>query len=55
MLDSYFSLLMKLGVMASLASILARSNRFKSMLMRENRTLEQRLALACGSLDCLRL
>ncbi len=46
MLDSYFSLLMKLGVMASLASILARSNRFKSMLMRENRTLEQRLALA---------
>jgi two-component system LytT family sensor kinase len=46
MLDSYFSLLMKLGVMASLASILARSNRFKSMLMRENRTLEQRLALS---------
>jgi two-component system LytT family sensor kinase len=46
MLDSYFSLLMKLGVMASLASILARSNRFKSMLMRENRTLQQRLALA---------
>ena len=46
MLDSYFSLLMKLGVMASLASILARSNRFKSMLMRENRTLAQRLALA---------
>jgi two-component system LytT family sensor kinase len=46
MLDSYFSLLMKLGVMASLASILARSNRFKSMLMRETRTLEQRLALS---------
>jgi two-component system LytT family sensor kinase len=46
MLDSYFSLLMKLAVMASLASILARSGRFKSMLMRENRTLEQRLALA---------
>jgi|SRR5271157_762962 len=46
MLDSYFSLLMKLGVMASLASILARSNRFKTMLMRENRTAEQRLALS---------
>jgi two-component system, LytTR family, sensor kinase len=46
MLDSYFSLLMKLGVMASLASILARSNHFKSMLMRENRTLEQRLGLS---------
>ena len=46
MLDSYFSLLMKLGVMASLASILARSNHFKSMLMRENRTLDQRLGLS---------
>ncbi len=46
MLDTYFPLLMKLGVMASLASILARSNRFKAMLMRENRTFEQRMALA---------
>ena len=46
MLDGYFSLLMKLGVMASLASILARSGRFKAMLLRENRTLEQRLAFA---------
>jgi len=46
MLEIYFSLLVKLGVVASIASILARSNRFKSMLMRENRTLNQRLALA---------
>lgn len=45
MLESYFSLLLKLGVMASLASILARSAHFKRMLMRETRTLEQRLAL----------
>jgi two-component system LytT family sensor kinase len=42
----YFSLLVKLGVVASIASTLARSNHFKSMLMRENRTLNQRLALA---------
>jgi len=39
-------LLLKLGVMASIASILARFNRFKSMLMLENRTLNQRVALA---------
>jgi len=38
------SLLLKLGVMASIASILARSSTFKSMLMLENRTLQQRLA-----------
>src|SRR5438552_10769037 len=37
------SLLLKLGVMASIASILARSSTFKSMLMLENRTLNQRL------------
>jgi len=37
------SLLLKLGVMASIASILARSSTFKSMLMLENRTLHQRL------------
>jgi len=42
MSESYFSLLVKLGVMASIASILARSSRFKSMLMRESRTLNQR-------------
>ncbi|HWB85213.1 MAG TPA: sensor histidine kinase [Bryobacteraceae bacterium] len=40
------SLLVKLGVVASIASILARSNRFKSMLMRETRTLNHRLGLA---------
>ena len=39
-------LLLKLGVMASIASILARSSPFKSMLMRENRTLNQRLTLS---------
>jgi two-component system, LytTR family, sensor kinase len=38
------SLLLKLGVMASIASILARSSTFKSMLMLETRTLNQRLA-----------
>ena len=47
MLDTYLvPLLLKLGVMASIASVLARSNTFKSMLMRENRTMNQRLALA---------
>ncbi|HXS96900.1 MAG TPA: sensor histidine kinase [Candidatus Limnocylindrales bacterium] len=46
MSEIYFALLFKLGVMASVASILARSGRFKSMLMRESRTLNQRLALA---------
>jgi len=39
-------LLLKLGVMASIASVLARSNTFKSMLMRENRTMNQRVVLA---------
>jgi two-component system, LytTR family, sensor kinase len=42
MSESVFSLLVKLAVMASIASILARSSPFKSMLMRENRTLHQR-------------
>jgi two-component system LytT family sensor kinase len=47
MLEGYpVALLLKLGVMASIASILARSNRFKSMLMRENRTMNQRAELA---------
>ena len=40
------SLLVKLAAMAALASILARSNTFKSMLMRETRTLNQRFSLA---------
>jgi two-component system, LytTR family, sensor kinase len=39
-------LLLKLGVMASIASILARSSRFKSMLMQEDRDLRERLTLA---------
>src|SRR5690349_5070564 len=46
MLESYFPLLVKLGAMASLASLLARSGTFKTMLMRENRTLDQRMALS---------
>jgi two-component system LytT family sensor kinase len=46
MSESLFSLLVKLGVMASIASILARSSRFKSMLMRENRTLNQRVVFS---------
>jgi two-component system LytT family sensor kinase len=47
MLQGYLvSLLVKLATMAAVASVLARSNRFKAMLMRENRTLGQRLELA---------
>ena len=40
------SLLIKLGVVASLASILARWNAFKSVLMRDSRTLLQRVTLS---------
>jgi two-component system, LytTR family, sensor kinase len=40
------TLLVKLGVVASLASILVRSNAVKRMLMRETRTLNQRLQLS---------
>jgi two-component system, LytTR family, sensor kinase len=40
------TLLLKLGVVTSLASILVRSGPFKRMLMREQRTLNQRLMLA---------
>ena len=40
------AVLVKLAAMASIASILARSNRFKSILMQENRTMMQRLELA---------
>jgi two-component system LytT family sensor kinase len=40
------SLLVKLAVMAAVASVVARSNTFKSMLMRESRTLPERLTLA---------
>jgi two-component system LytT family sensor kinase len=46
MLESYLvSLLVKLGTMAAIASVLARSKHFKAMLMRENRTLSGSLAL----------
>jgi two-component system LytT family sensor kinase len=40
------SLLVKLGAMAAIASILARSSHFKTLLMQEDRTLKQRLSLA---------
>src|SRR5580692_2870636 len=40
------TLLVKLAVMAAIASILARSNRYKAMLMRETRTLRERATLA---------
>ena len=47
MLERYLvALLVKLGAMASIASVLARSNRFKSALMRETRTLNQRVLLS---------
>jgi len=41
-------LLLKLAVAASLASVMVRSVAFQRMLMREERTLEQRLKLALG-------
>jgi two-component system LytT family sensor kinase len=40
------TLLVKLGVVASMASILVRPNAVQRMLLRENRTLNQRLQLA---------
>jgi len=47
MLQGYLvSLLVKLATMAAIASVLARSNRFKAMLMREHRAMGQRLELA---------
>jgi two-component system LytT family sensor kinase len=47
MLESYYLLLLvRLGLMAAIASVLARSNTFKTMLMRETRTMNQRLELA---------
>ena len=39
-------LMIRLGVVAALASILGRIGRFKRMLLREERTLNQRLLLA---------
>src|SRR5574340_217821 len=47
MREAYWvTLLLKLGVVASLASIMVRSNAVKRMLMRETRTLNQRVKLA---------
>jgi two-component system LytT family sensor kinase len=47
MLESnYLLLLVRLGLMAAIASVLARSNTFKAMLMRETRTMNQRLELS---------
>src|SRR5436305_2996009 len=46
MLESYFPLLVKLAALASLASVLARSNSFKNLLMGETRTLNQRVSLS---------
>ena len=45
-------LLVKLAVSASLASILTRSGRFQRMLLREERTLIQRvqMALVCAAI-----
>ena len=53
MLDQQLvTLLVKLAVAASLASILARSGRFLRMLMREERSMHERMemALVCGAL-----
>jgi len=41
-------MLLKLGVVAALASFMVRSGAFKRMLMREQRTLNQRLLVALG-------
>jgi two-component system LytT family sensor kinase len=41
-------LMIRLGVMASLASFLVRFSRFKTLLLRETRTLNQRFLLAVG-------
>jgi two-component system LytT family sensor kinase len=45
-LEGILPLLVKLAAMAAIASILARSNRFQAMLMRETRSLPQRANLA---------
>jgi two-component system, LytTR family, sensor kinase len=45
-LEGYLTLLVKLAIMAAIASIVARSSTFQSMLMRESRTIPQRAVLA---------
>jgi two-component system LytT family sensor kinase len=51
-IELFVILLVKLAVAASLASILTRSQRFQRMLMREERTLMQRvqMALVCAAI-----
>ena len=46
------TLLVKLAVAASLASVLTRSSRFQTMLLREERTAPQRvqMALLCAAI-----
>ena len=46
------TLLVKLAVAASLASVLTRSSRFQTMLLREERTVAQRvqMALLCAAI-----
>jgi two-component system, LytTR family, sensor kinase len=46
MLESYFPLLVKLGAMASLASLLARAGSFKEILMQESRSMRERIDLS---------
>jgi two-component system LytT family sensor kinase len=45
-LEGYLTLLVKLAAMAAIASIVARSTTFQSILMRETRSLSQRAVLA---------
>ncbi len=45
-LEGYLTLLVKLAAMAAIASVVARSNHFQAMVMRETRTLTQRAVLA---------
>jgi two-component system LytT family sensor kinase len=45
-LEFYLTLFVKLAIMAAIASIVARSSTFQSMLMRETRTIRQRAFLA---------
>jgi two-component system LytT family sensor kinase len=46
--QSLVTLLVRLAVAASLASILIRSSRFQRLLLREERTIPERLAIAIG-------
>ena len=48
----WLTLLLRVAVAASLASILSRFAAFQRMLMREDRTLVQRVKLALSSRRC---